>query len=306
MSSVPRAGGCGKIDSNQYERNKATTMMKIATTTSSAASPSSHRLRYSNSSGVNIDNNNNDNNCGGTSKDRLEMLSSSLSIAKNKNNNATNDNRRKWGHPAGPSSHTRHPARAGSSFLYILWPAGVAILLACWNLDQTRVIRRMDIMADGNHDQHASHLIYLHHHHQGSSSYFLFPKMSGHGEGVHPTHLVAEQDDEPNYRGLKIHPLMADQSSRSIAKNDLMLYNKMRKDTLIHMDNNVTDEDVDDADPRRYEPYDEQEYPSKDGCYRLKYTYNIAARGSCNEFHSITMDRPVGSEQAFGVRYLGR
>lgn len=229
---------------------------------------------------------------------------------------------------AGGKSNTGKMCR--TKFMFVLWPAAAALLLASWNtIDPTRVIRQADItinddeyyadqpsnMFNSYYAQHHSH-----NHRVGSSpSLVLFPTASSvsthdhhSGRVIPPSQAVAEMDSpgaQPNYRGLIIRPVMADNFARIVMDDnvDNTLYNQMRNETLTFMDTNIEDvDDIDSKDPMRYEPFDEQKYPSDNGCYRLKWHCDVVKRKSCNEFHTITIDRLVGDDQAFGIRYLGR
>jgi len=142
----------------------------------------------------------------------------------------------------------------------ILWPV-VALLLSGRNLDQRArqaitKTPRLFFTVDS------------------SASIFLRP-MGGVAPPSPPGGEIVELPQSPNYRGLDLTFLSDDDFSRRVAEDDDSVYKTLRKSILMFMDKNWTYDDVDDRDPQRYDPFDEQIHPDADGCYRLKWSYAL-------------------------------
>lgn len=109
-------------------------------------------------------------------------------------------------------------------------------------------------------------------------------------------------DSSKDFGELKIS-MLRENRTRAINKQDYQKYNILRRKALRIADEKTTYDDIDD-DPQRFEPFDELG-PSEDGCYRLKWTYGMAAYSTCNEFHSLDLRGMATNEGGQGIDFLG-
>jgi len=111
---------------------------------------------------------------------------------------------------------------------------------------------------------------------------------------------------ESDYGGLEFRPVLADYNyTRTIHDDDDEIYSTRRKRFLQRLDETTTSDDVDSRTPNRFEHYEEITYPTADGCYLPKWSYEIYP--SCPRFHELSVDRGIGyADQRVDVNYLAR